>query len=779
MNKKFIFSFLFFITHFFNIYCQKSNQASLSGKVIDIETKTPIYGVTVYTIIAGETEATTTDDQGDFSFNQLKPGRIDIKTKILGYEDATVNQVLINVGKQLNITISITEKATQMNEVIIEGKDKTRASNTFAAVSAFSFTVEETKRYAATLNDPARMAQSFAGVVSSNDENNQIVVRGNSPRGMLWRLNGLEIPNPNHFAASEGATGGGVSMLSANMLSNTDFYSGAFQAEFGNALSGVFDLNFRKGNAQKHEFAVQVGILGLEAAAEGPFSKKYKGSFLINYRYSTLDILGKMGFTFGQNQTPKYQDLAFNFYLPISKKANFTLYGLGGLSSLGNSPKKDTTTWKSPKDQQTEDLNQRAGVVGGTFSVYFNDKTSWHTNLALSGSKNIFIADSITPTYDFKSLESNSFGYVQLRASTQILRKIDSKNTIKAGFFHTVNWYNLSSSRINIVDLNQQGASHLSQAYWQWKHRLSNKTSFVSGIHFTYFNLTKKFYAEPRFSVEHKIKESHLLSLGVGLHSRTDAISTYISTLGSETNNGLTNRDLELSRAFHSVIGYSFSFLKNFRLKSEVYFQYLFDVPAGYGRYDFYSSINQTDGFINFTLISKGKGINYGLELTLEKFFAQNYFFLVTASVFDSKYKNNDKWHNTAFNARHVLNVLGGKEFVVGKKKINRIILNSKLLWRGGMRQPDIDLDASKIAGETIYSFDKPYSVKLPDYFRLDLGLSFRKNQKRWNWQVGVEIQNVINRKNVAAYRYDKYTQAIEIIRNIGIIPIFYFKAEF
>jgi hypothetical protein len=368
---------------------------------------------------------------------------------------------------------------------------------------------------------------------------------------------------------------------------------------------------------------------------------------------------------------------------------------------------------------------------------------------------------------------------VQLRASTQILRKIDSKNTIKAGFFHTVNWYNLSSSRINIVDLNQQGASHLSQAYWQWKHRLSNKTSFVSGIHFTYYNLTKKFYAEPRFSVEHKIKESHLLSLGVGLHSRTDAISTYISTLGSETNNGLTNRDLELSRAFHSVIGYSFSFLKNFRLKSEVYFQYLFDVPAGYGRYDFYSSINQTDGFINFPLISKGKGINYGLELTLEKFFAQNYFFLVTASVFDSKYKNNDKWHNTAFNARHVLNVLGGKEFVVGKKKINRIILNSKLLWRGGMRQPDIDLDASKIAGETIYSFDKPYSVKLPDYFRLDLGLSFRKNQKRWNWQVGVEIQNVINRKNVAAYRYDKYTQAIEIIRNIGIIPIFYFKAEF
>lgn len=779
MNKKFIFSFLFFITHFFNIYCQKSNQASLSGKVIDKETKTPIYGVTVYTTIAGETVATTTDDQGDFSFNQLKPGRIDIKTKMLGYEDATVSQVLINVGKQSNITISITEKVTQMNEVIIEGKDKTRANNTFAAVSAFSFSVEETKRYAATLNDPARMAQSFAGVVSSNDENNQIVVRGNSPRGMLWRLNGLEIPNPNHFAASEGATGGGVSMLSANMLSNTDFYSGAFQAEFGNALSGVFDLNFRKGNAQKHEFAIQVGILGLEAAAEGPFSKKYKGSFLINYRYSTLDILGKMGFTFGQNQTPKYQDLAFNFYLPISKKANFTLYGLGGLSSLGNSPKKDTTTWTSPKDQQAENLNQRAGVVGGTFSVYFNDKTSWHTNLALSGSKNIFSADSITPTYDFKSLESNSFGYVQLRASTQILRKIDSKNTIKAGFFHTVNWYNLSSSRKNIVDLNQQGASHLSQAYWQWKHRLSNKTSFVSGIHFTYFNLTRKFYAEPRFSVEHKIKESHLLSLGVGLHSRTDAISTYISTIGSETNNGLTNRDLELSRAFHSVIGYSFSFLKNFRLKSEVYFQYLFDVPAGYGRYDFYSSINQTDGFINFPLISKGKGINYGLELTLEKFFAQNYFFLVTASVFDSKYKNNDKWHNTAFNARHVLNVLGGKEFVVGKKKINRIILNSKLLWRGGMRQPDIDLDASKISGETIYSFDKPYSVKLPDYFRLDLGLSFRKNQKRWNWQVGVEIQNVINRKNVAAYRYDKYAQTIEIIRNIGIIPIFYFKAEF
>jgi len=121
-----------------------------------------------------------------------------------------------------------------------------------SAVSARAFTVEETQKYPAAINDPLRMATNFAGVASLDDGMNQIVIRGNSPTGLLWRMEGIDIPNPNHFAA-KGSSGGGISILSSQLLSNSDFITGAFAADYGNALSGVFDLNLRKGNNEKRE----------------------------------------------------------------------------------------------------------------------------------------------------------------------------------------------------------------------------------------------------------------------------------------------------------------------------------------------------------------------------------------------------------------------------------------------------------------------------------------------------------------------------------------------
>ncbi len=773
-----------FILSCFSAFSQDVFNCTLNGKVIDKDAKTPIIGALIVVKSKDQIESAFTDANGEFKISKLKPGRYNVSSALIGYDEAVVNEFLVNSGKEAFINIALQEKINTLNEVVISGKDKRRANNSFAAVSALSFSVEETKRYAATLNDPARMAQSFAGVVSSNDESNQIVVRGNSPRGMLWRLEGVEIPNPNHFAASEGATGGGVSMLSANMLSNTDFYSGAFPAEYGNALSGVFDLRFRKGNSHKHEFAVQLGILGLEAAAEGPFSKKYKGSFLFNYRYSTLDILGKMGITFGQNQVPKYQDLAFNLNFPLNKKNTISLYGLGGISSLGNSPKLDSLSWKKRADKESENLNQMSGVVGLTHTIYFDDKTSLNTVIALSSSQNTYMFDTINQAYTKDNLEISAFKYIQGRISSTLYRKVDVKNTIKAGVifsYYHFNLFNKENTGINPgVKVDNKGVTQLAQAFYQWKHRFNNQFSLVSGIHFTYFVLNKKFYAEPRISLEYRFKENQSLSIGTGLHSKMDAISTYTASINSQKGFEQTaNRELDMSRAFHTVLGYNFSFLKQFRLKTEIYFQYLFNTPAGYGTKNYFNAINLNDGFINIPLKSYGQGMNYGLEITLEKFFSNNYYFLFTSSLFDSKFKTDGKWYNTAFNANYVFNLVGGKEFVVGKKKTNRITSNAKFLWRGGMRQPTIDLGKSQLTEQTVFNFDKPYSVKLPDYLRLDFSLGFRRNQKKWNWQVGLEVQNIINRNNVAAYLYNKETKNIEFKKNIGIIPIFYIKAEF
>lgn len=411
--------------------------STIKGRVTDKESKQPLWGVNILVLNTNPPLGAATDENGNFKIENISVGRHTLRFTYVGYADATISEVLLTSGKETFLNIEMQEKVKEMQEVVITNhRDKSKANNDFATVSVRSFSAEEMNRYAGTINDPARMAQSFAGVMTSNDENNQIVVRGNSPRGLLWRMEGVEIPNPNHFAGSEGSTGGGVSILSSNMLTNTDFLSGAFPAEFGNALSGVFDLNLRKGNTEKWEFAAQAGILGLEAALEGPFSRKYKGSYLINYRYSTLDILSLMGIKIGGNVLPKYQDVAFNFSFPSKKAGTFTLFGIGGLSSLGENAKRDTAAWKTLSDKSEYRQKQMMGVIGATHLLLLKDNRTYiKSAVSYSYTNNNSENDTLSNDFSPFSLSNEKFIYQTLRANVTLNSKLNSRNTIRSGFY--------------------------------------------------------------------------------------------------------------------------------------------------------------------------------------------------------------------------------------------------------------------------------------------------------------------------------------------------------
>jgi len=756
--------------------------ATVKGQVTDKESRQSLAEVLVVILPANSSPlVTTTDAEGKFKLLNVPVGRHPMKLSLVGYQEINIAELAVNTGKETMLNFSLEEKVTSLKEVAVtSARDKTKSANEFAAVSARSFSADEMMRYAGTLNDPARMAQSFAGVMTANDENNQIVVRGNSPRGLLWRMEGIEIPNPNHFAGSEGSTGGGVSILSANMLTNTDFYSGAFAAEYGNALSGVFDLNLRKGNTDKREYTFQAGILGLEAALEGPFSKKYGGSYLVNYRYSTLDILALMGLKIGGNVLPKYQDLAFNFYFPTKKMGSFTLFGLGGLSSLGEKAKQDTSAWTTFSDKSQYEQSQAVGSLGITHLFLFKDqKTYLKTVVAFSHAGQGSQTDTLSNTYEAFPLEKNRFINQTLRAHLQLNTKLNPRNSVRTGIIVNWYWYRLKSDKYSFLTqqtdnlVYQTGQAPLYQAYAQWKHRFSERASLYSGLHLTFSSINNKLYLEPRMGAEFQLTENQTLSAGLGLHSRIDAFSTYTSHP--------SNKNLEFSRAFHSVVGYQLRFLKDFRLKTELYFQYLFQLPVGVApEQRSFSIVNYDDGFVNFPLQSSGLGYNYGIEITLEKFFTKRYFFTLTTSLFQSKYKARDNtWRNTAYNAGYVLNALGGKEFVVGKKKNNIIGLNAKLIWRGGQRYTPVDLNASIAANETVRDETRAFDEQLPDYFRIDFGTSFRRNKKKYAWVISFDAQNIINRQNVATQIFDLEQQAIVTRRNLGIVPVISWKIQF
>lgn len=764
--------------------------ATVKGVVYDKESRQPLSNVSAVILSISPPVGTQSAEDGSFKITSVPVGRHTLRFSYLGYEEVTLNEVLLSSGKELFLEISMNERVNSLKEVTVQAqKEKGQSNNDYAAVSVRSFSAEEMTRYAGTLNDPARMAQSFAGVMTANDENNQIVVRGNSPRGLLWRMEGIEIPNPNHFAGSEGSTGGGVSILSANMLTNTDFMSGAFPAEYGNALSGVFDLNLRKGNTEKHEVALQAGVLGLEAAAEGPFSKKYQGSYLINYRYSTLDILSLMGIQIGGNVLPKYQDLAFNINLPTKKLGRFTVFGIGGLSGLGEEAKKDTASWKSFADKTEYTQAQQVGAAGLTHIYLLKDnKTYLKTIVSYSYTNNSSRTDSLGNDFTPFALSDERYAYRALRTHLLANSKLDAKNSVRTGLMYSLLHYRLFNEQFvawqntvrQIAD--NRGQYSLLQAYAQWKHRFSEWVSLNSGLHLTYSSINEKVYLEPRLGVEWKLPYGQALTAGAGLHSRVDAVSTYVAY--SRQVKGETvrpNTKLDFTRSAHLVLGYQWPFKKDFRLKTEVYMQYLFAVPVGFrtGEQTF-SILNQDDGFSNMPLQGNGRGINYGLELTLEKFFSKNYFFTFTASLFDSRYRAADgQWRNTAYNVNYVLNALGGKEFVIGKKRNNIIGIIAKVIWRGGQRYTPVDLEASALQQQTVTNEAAAFSAQLPDYVRMDFGVNYRRNKKKYSWVLSFDAQNIINRQNVARFVYDPELQQIRTVRNLGIVPVVSWKIYF
>jgi len=780
--------FILFLFSFFTLSIHAQDYArNLKGRVTDKDTRQPLEGVNIVLQNVEPFTATTTDAEGNFKFESLKAGRYNLKFSMMGYDEVSLQNITVTSGKETVLTVEMQERINNMEDVVITAqKDRTRANNEFAPISARSFSMEETRRYAGTLNDPARMVQTFPGVISANDENNAIVVRGNSPRGILWRMEGVEIPNPNHFAGSEGSSGGGVAMLSANMLGKTDFLSGAFPAEYGNALSGVMDLNLRKGNNEKHEFTLQAGILGAEVALEGPFSKKSNASYLVNYRYSTLELFALTGFKIGGDVTPKYQDLSFNLAFPTRRAGTFTLFGIGGLSSLGTKVVRDTTKWESIIDKTQDGQHYHMGTAGITHLLLLNQKTYIKSVASFSYSDNSSSTDTFNTAFAPTIIEDKKFEYMVARFSFMLNRKVDTRNIIRTGMYYTGTFYNLRNRVFDFqqqqlfTSLQGQGHTHLFQAYWQWKHRFSESLSINSGLHLTYFLLNKKFNIEPRLSVEWRPAFYHTLSVGVGLHNRADAVSTYITELATTSVNQRDNRMLDMSKAFHSVVGYDFVFLKDFRLHAETYFQYLYAIPTGRDANAAFSIINENDGFVTKTLNNKGRGMNYGLELTVEKFFTKGYFFLVTTSLYNSKYRGNDKvWRNTAYNGNYVLNVLGSKEFLLGKKKINIIGITAKVLLRGGMRITPIDLDKSIVEGRTVRDESRLFEEQLPLYFRMDFGTYFRRNKKRWSWILSFDAQNIINRENVAQKVYDPQKKEIRLIRNLGIVPVISWKVEF
>ena len=770
----------------------KAQSQIIKGTITDKQSQATLPGVTVLILGSDPVKGAASDVDGQFNISNVNPGRYDLKVMYVGYKELVIPNVVVTSGKEVALEIGMEENVSTLNEVVISGTKKNETINEMTSVSARSFSVEEVNRYAGGRSDVSRLASNFAGVSTPDDSRNDIVIRGNSPTGVLWRIDGLNIPNPNHFATI-GSTGGPVSAINSNMVKNSDFFTSAFPSEYGNANAGVFDLGFRIGNADKAEHTLQFGALtGLEVMTEGPINKENGSSYLLAYRYSFTGFAQTLGIPIGTTATPFYQDLSFKINGGNTKAGRFTLFGMGGISKIEflHDEIDSTDLFADPTSDSyfTSDI----GLVGLKHFIRVTDKSYFSTVIGSTYSASDFNSDTISsvePTV-VRTLE-NKATQVRYSINTSFNSKINSKLFVKFGAIAELINLDLFYRELeNNAKWNQiwdyNDYTSLIQVYAHTKYSFSDKLTLNAGLHSQLLTLNNSLSLEPRIGLKYQLNEKNTFSFGYGMHSQMQPTDVYFyRELQADGNYDQTNQDLDFTRSQHFVVGYDFLPAQDWRVKVETYYQLLTNVPVTIESSSF-SMLNSGASFNpneQGKLINEGKGSNYGLELTIEKFFSMGYYGLLTGTLYDSKYEGSDQVErNTAFNGKYVYNVLVGKEIKMGKEKRNSFTLDVKLTQAGGRYYTPVDLAASQAEDEQVLKGDKyAFTERNPDFFRLDVkaGFTLNSKKKKLSQSLFFDIQNVTNNENVFAVRYNPVTNSINTAYQIGFFPNFIYKVQF
>lgn len=751
---------------------------TVRGVVVDAETRATLPGAHVIIQPTDPVIGAITDKNGTFKISNVPIGRYQVKASFLGYQTSVTPGVLVGSGKEVYLVIELREIVYKGQLVTVTAKtEKGKPENLMASVSALSFSVEETRRFAGSADDPLRAATAYPGVAASADVNsNGVVIRGNSPKGLLWLLDGVPIPNPNHFRYV-GQSAGGITIFSSQVLANSDFYTSAFPAEYGNALSGVFDMHFRTGNPFKREYTAQLGIQGIELAAEGPFSRGNESSYLFNYRYSVLGFLQLIDPSM-KNRVPSYQDLSFKINVPTQKAGVFSLFGIGGLDRSGAKAERDSTKWTSNDNRSETRMLNDMGAVGVSNKLVFGRNTYLKTSIAQSGYFTRYRNGYLGSGYKLYPTDNVRYGSYQTMFLTKLTHRFSSRVTWDVGGSVTNHHYvaNIWSRNIFSGDyehvIDDRGSLQTMQAYADSKWEVGKHWSIVAGAHLQYLFLNKSYVIGPRGSISYEINPNASVRLGYGLESQQEGTSVYLARTTSGTRQ---NRDLGLSKSHQFVISYKQYLNKNLIFQIEPYVQLLYDIPVVPGSY--YSMLNNPGGYFNEPLVNKGKGRNYGIDAMVEHFLSSDYYYLVSASVFRSRYMGGDGiWRNTRYDSRFVGNLLGGKEWRLGNRLLG---VNLKASLTGGERYIPVDLSASRAQNREVLNEQQVYTNQLPWFFYLDATVTLRTNHTKYSGVWAIQIKNLLNNKPVLGYSYNRFAKNIDTLRPLGIIPFLSYKIEF
>ena len=776
---------------------------TLRGTVKDAITGEPLIGATVK-IVELENVAAIADIDGKYQINLSKGGRYTIEANYVGYEPSVTKEILISGAKEVVLDITLRENSTELKEVVVRPRvNKEATVNPTVLTGGVMLSMEEASRFAGGYNDPARLVMSFAGV-SGEADGSGLSIHGNAPERMQYRIEGVEVFTPNHFNDLWNAGYGLVSALNSNVIGNSDFFTSTFNANYNNALSGVFDVKMRPGNNTKYENILQIGTVSEELTLEGPISRKHNSSYIVNYRYGFTSLVDKLGLVDTDGSHMSFQDFSWKLNFPTKRAGTFSVFGLGFFDTNWDERMKIKDT-HSAYDASDNDSKLAQLLAGVSHKILLGNKWTWRSTLAynmqhlkadeyyygLKRDENdvlIYPLEYEEPEqkYLFSKQKTNEDRII---FNTELSKQVNDKWLTQFGGEYSHRFFNLvyrSADRLyapveTMKDItNMKDDTGLASVFWQNLYKFNDHLSATAGISANYFLYSKKYSVEPRVSMKWDPNEKNSFALGYGLHSMVEKLDAYFYR---DDDGKLVNKDLGLTKAHHFQATYMYKFNSNLTLRANAYYQYGFNTPVGIDG----STYCVTNRYFNFTdepLVNKGNTRNYGADITLEHYMSHGFFGQTNISLYRSQYRGVDKvWRNQMYDRRFMFKILGGKEWIIGKNVLN---VSAKYSIQGGLRYTPIDvdqmnanIDAGIVNDEPIYKDNEAFTKHFKPTGIIDLTVSYKINKKRVSHTIAFEGLNILGTDTPMFQRFDLGTRQVRIDKGGISLPNIFYRLDF
>ena len=715
-------------------------KTTIRGNVVD-EKGAPIFAASIY---LNNSQGTFSEEDGTFQLSNVVPGSYNLTASFVGFDSQTKFNIIIKSKGNRLFNFILIESSESLEEVVVSNKNKiSRPKET--PLSTQSLSAVEIATYPGGNNDVVQVAQSLPGVSPSvGGFRNDLIIRGGAPNETVYYLDGVEVPNINHFA-TQGSAGGPVGLLNVSFINDVTLSTSAFGAQYDNPLSGVLQFKQRDGNKERFNTNIRVSATDAAFTFEGPLfknkKKESKTSFLLSVRRSYLQALFKL---IGLPIRPDYWDYQYKLTHQIDNYNDLYFIGLGSVDDFSVEAPEDYDEEAQAVLEQAPFIQQKTNAIGVTWRKRFKDGSGYMETTVSNNRLNNTFTSYLDPENETGIIFRNDAVESESKLRYQLTKFINDWK-ITGGFNTQHSFYSNNTANIadaifytTEIDFIKYGLfANATRSFFNDKVDVSLGFRMDDDSFTTSSNLVSNF--SPRLSLSYEFKENWRISATAGRYYK---IAPYTILGFRDSSGNLTNQDSDYTQSDHYVIGFQHYLNPAASISLEGFYKRYSDYPVSV--LDEVSLANKGADFEvlgNEDVETVGKGRSYGLEFQYQQKLLNNFYSIFSYTYFFSEFTGFDStvYIPSVWDSRHLVS------FVGGYKLKNNWEISSRYRFAGKTPYVPTNLEATLVSyPEIILDYTRLGEEKLETFSQLDIRVDKKWNYNQFSLNVFFEIQNVL-----------------------------------